>query len=149
MQVINNSRPEYMHRLEQLLYGNNYSVSIDLYGPLDANLPLIEVLKSAVNSSCEVPRSALISVDEARAHILESLLYSGDPAAGPIDLPAKCSEITSLVEQLLEGAQVNKADAIYSFHLAKGHPGYPVWWEFALDVHARGSRWILLGCSSD
>lgn len=149
MQVINNSRPEYMPRLEHLLYGNNYSVSIDLYGPLDANRPLIEVLKSAVSSSCEAPRSVLISVDEARAHILESLLYPGDPAAGPIDLPAKRSEVTALVEQLLEGAHVNKADAIYTFHLAKGHPGYPVWWEFALDIHAQGRRWILLGCSSD
>ncbi|MCS4250508.1 hypothetical protein [Pseudomonas sp. BIGb0164] len=149
MQVINDNRPEYILRLEHLLYGYNYMVSVDSYGPLSTEQPLIEALKQTVSSSCEVTRSAPISAEGARALMLESFFFVGDSGGGPIDLPDKREEIIGLVEQLTQGVHLHQADAIHEFYLAKGHPGYPVWWEFALDIHAQGQRWILLGSSSD
>lgn len=149
MHVINDDRPEYILRLEHLLYGYNYMVSVDRYGPLNAEQPLIEALKQTVSSSCEVTLSTPISADDARALLLESLLFVGDLSSGPIDLPDKREEIIGLVEQLTLGVHLHQADAIHEFYLAKGHPGYPVWWEFALDIQVQGQRWILLGSSSD
>ncbi|MHA6576023.1 hypothetical protein [Pseudomonas yamanorum] len=149
MQVINDNRPEYIQRLEHLLYGYNYQVSLDVYGPLDSGAPLIDILKSAVNSSCVVSRCAPVSLNEVREQVLEWLLYPGDPGSGPKDLDIKHAEIRALAEQLLQGAQLDNADAAYDFYLANGHPGYPVFWEFAYDIHASGKRWILLGSSSD
>ncbi len=61
----------------------------------------------------------------------------------------KREDITQLASEMMRPAHVNEADQISAFIYVKGRPGYPVFWEFAYDVHAEGKRWILLGCSSD
>lgn len=142
-------KPDDVLRLEHLLYGYNYSVWLNVYGPLDAALSLEEALRSSVSLTSMVGGSRPVDVSEVREHVLESLLYPGDAGSGPEDLAGKRAEIAALAEKLLQSAQVDKADAVSAFWFAKGHPAYPVFWAFAYDVHALGKRWILLGSSSD
>ncbi|WP_423205522.1 hypothetical protein PGC34_12285 [Pseudomonas kribbensis] len=149
MQVASDNRPEDFLRLEHLLYGWNYQVWVNVYGPLDANQSLVDALRASVSGNCEVDRTTPLSVEDAKELVIESLTYPGDEGAGPIDLELKRAEVLHLAGKLLEAAHVEQADQVSTFWLKKGHPGYPVFWEFALDVHAQGQRWILLGCSSD
>ncbi len=61
----------------------------------------------------------------------------------------KREEITQLASEMMRLAHVDEADQISAFRYVKGHLGYPVFREFAYDVHTPGKRWTLLGCSSD
>lgn len=149
MQITRDDRPEDFLRLEHLLYGYNYEVWVNVYGPLEASPPLDVVLAHAISLGCVVSGIRPVSIDEAKDQILEHLLYPGDEGSGPVDLASKQEEITRLAEKLMKAARIHQADEISAFWFQKGHPAYPVFWEFAFDIHAQGQRWILLGCSSD
>jgi len=149
MKITRDDRPEDFLRLEQLLYGNNYCVWVNVYGPLDASQSLAEALTHAVSRDSVVGGATDVSVSEVQQQVLELLLHPGDEGSGPVDLATKLDEITLLAEKLMQTAHVHEADDIKAFWFKKGHPAYPVFWEFAYDVHAQGKRWILVGSSSD
>ncbi|OWP47470.1 hypothetical protein [Pseudomonas nitroreducens] len=149
MQIDRDVRPEHFAQLEGLLYGINYEVWIGLYGPLDAQISLEQALKEVVSQDAVVGGSELAARGVVRSQIMEMLLYPGDPGCGPIDLEAKRAEIITLTRRILSDAHLDEAQEVTSFWFAKGHPAYPVFWDFAYDIHAQGKRWILLGSSSD
>ena len=90
-----------------------------------------------------------MTASEARSEVTEQLLHVGDGGYGPLELDAKRFEILNLLEDLFMHVQLDQADAIRSFWLTKGHPSYPVFWDFAFDIQNDGKRWILMGSSSD
>lgn len=149
MKVSHDNRPEAFQRLEHLLYGYNYEVWVNVYGPLDASQPLVDALEHAVSRRSVVANITAMSVTEVQTEVLEMLLYVGDEGSGPEDLDVKRDEINQLASEIMQLAHVNEADHISAFRYVEGHPAYPVFWEFAYDIHAQGKRWILLGCSSD
>lgn len=149
MKVSRDDRPEAFQRLEHLLYGFNYQVWVNVYGPLDSSQPLVDALENAISPRSVVANITTTSIAEVQKDVIELLLYSGEPGIGPIELDVKREEITRLANEMMQLAHVDEADQISAFRYVKGHPGYPVFWEFAYDVHAQGKRWILLGCSSD
>lgn len=149
MQIDRDVRPEYFAQLEGLLYGMNYQVWIALYGPLEAQLSLEQALKKSVSKDAVVGSSETVARSVVRSQIIESMFYPGDPGCGPIDLEAKRGEIIALTERILCDAHLDDAQEVTAFWFAKGHPAYPVFWDFAYDIHAQSNRWILLGSSSD
>lgn len=146
---IKDNRLAEFKRLEHLLYGMNYEVWFNLYGPLDPTLDLEQVLKRHVSKAAQVSDISPSSPEEAKAEIMSMLLYKGDPGAGPIDLDDKCEEVASLMNQVLSSITMDNADHVTGFVFRKGHPAYPVFWDFAYDIHSDGIRWILVGSSSD
>lgn len=149
MQIDRDERPEYFAQLEDLLYGLNYQVWINLYGPFEADAPLEQVLNDKVSRGSIVGGASIVDVAEMRSEVMQQLLNPGDSGSGPLDLALKKERITALAEKLLADAHANDAERVITFWFAKGHPAYPVFWDFAFDIHAAGQRWILMGSSSD
>jgi len=146
--VTDNRLPEFK-RIEQLLYGINYEVWLNLYGPFDPDLGLEEVLKVGVSKDAQVSDVVSSSPQRARTEIMDMILYEGDRGHGPEDIDEKREEIISLVDKILSGINIEEADLVAGFGFRKGHPAYAVFWDFAYDVHSSGQRWILVGSSSD
>ncbi|WP_416769555.1 hypothetical protein ACMGT0_20565 [Pseudomonas sp. RHF3.3-3] len=143
------TRAPEIQRLEHLLEGMNYSAWVGVYGPFNSDCSLEEQLRHSVSNRSVVGRETPVPAGEVRSQVLEHLLHSGDGGYGPVDLPGKRLEIIRLAEALLSRVRLDQADTLSSFWLAEGHPAYPVWWDFAFDIHADGQRWILMGSASD
>ena len=149
MEIKKDNRLAAFKRLEHLLYGMNYEVWFNLYGPLDPTLDLEQALKRHVSKTAQVSDISPSSPEEAKAEIMSMLLYEGDLGTGPINLDDKYEEVASLMNQVLSSITMDKAEQVTGFSFRKGHPAYPVFWDFSYDIHSNGKRWILIGSSSD
>lgn len=149
MLIVQDSRSDEILRLEQLLEGLNYTVWVNIYGPFDLSRTLEEQLSHSIGKDAVIGGQSRVTANEARCEITEQVLHLGDGGYGPIDLEAKRSEILLLLEVLLTRVNLDQASGITSFWLSKGHPAYPVFWDFSFDIHALGKRWLLMGSSSD
>lgn len=149
MRITQDFRSDEILRLEHLLEGFNYSVWVNTYGPFDLSRTLQEQLSHSTGNEVIIGGQSCVTASEARREITEQLLHLGDGSYGPVDLTAKRSEILILIEALLTNVHLDQASAITSFWLTKGHPAYPVFWDFSFDIQGYGKRWILMGSSSD
>ncbi|MCU1731078.1 MULTISPECIES: hypothetical protein [unclassified Pseudomonas] len=149
MRIVQDFRSDEILRLEHLLEGFNYTVWINTYGPFDLNRTIEEQLSHSIGKDVAIGGQSCVTANEARSEIAEQLLHPGDGGYGPIELEAKRSEILMLLELLLTRVNFDQASVVTSFRITKGHPAYPVFWEFSFDIHANGKRWILMGSSSD
>lgn len=149
MKIVTDNRLQEFKRIEHLLYGINYEVWLNLYGPFDPDDGLEKVLKKGVSKDAQLSGVVPSSPLEARTDIMDMILYKGDVGHGPVRLDDKREEIVSLMESIFTRIDIDNADPVTEFGFLKGHPAYPVFWDFAYDVHANGKRWILIGSSSD
>ena len=149
MKIIEDKRPEELQRIEQLLYGYNYEVWLGVFGPADPDISLQSALCTLISKDCELSAATPSSPSSAKSEVLDMLLYEGDIGSGPIDLDSKKPELSALIDKVLERTGLANAVMVSSFSLRKGHPAYPVFWEFAFDIHSNGQRWLLMGSSSD
>ena len=149
MNLVTEPRLAEITRIEHLLYGTNYEVWVNIYGPLDTELGLDLSLQAAVSKTAKASDITLSDPDEAASQIRGLLLYEGDIGHGPESLEAKRDELESLLTSLFERIGLKEADLVVGFEFRKGHPAYPVFWDFAYDIHSEGKRWILVGCASD
>jgi hypothetical protein len=140
---------EVFKRIKKLLYGINYEVSFFLYGPEDSDLSLIEVLKRQVSGKCELTGVVQSCAKEAIDDISEKVLYEGSTGSGPLKIESKKKELTSLLNEFFNFISFEEAEIVCEFGLRQGHPAYPVFWDFAYDIHSQNRRWILIGSSSD
>jgi len=146
--VTDNRLPEFK-RIEHLLYGINYEVWLNLYGPLDPDLGLEEALKIGVSKEAQLSGVVPSSPQEAISEITEMILYEGGIGHGPERLDEKREEIMSLMNKIFAIINIDEADLVAEFGFREGHPAYPVFWDFAYDIHSNGKRWIFVGSSSD
>jgi hypothetical protein len=149
MKIVKDSRLEEFKRIEHLLYGINYEVWLNLYGPLDSDLGLKEALRVSVSKNAVVSGVAPSSANEAKNEIMERILYEGDIGYGPIDIDKKHTEIQILMDKIFDLIEIDDAEIISEFGFREGHPADPVFWDFAYDIHSNGKRWIFIGSSSD
>ncbi len=149
MKIIQDSRLEEFKRIEHLLYGINYEVWFNIYGPGDPDMSLQSALRKLIANNCEisdvVPSTALAAEEE----IIGMVLYEGSTGACPLDLVSKKSEIIKLMYEVFSRIHLKEADMVSEFGFRRGHPAYPVFWDFAYDIHSNGKRWIFVGSSSD
>lgn len=149
MRVVRDNRIEEFKRIEHLLYGYNYEVWFNLYGPADSDPSLADALKDLISNNCTVSRISPSSPTEAVSKIMDMVLYEGDIGSGPIDLDSKKAEISELMSKVFSIISIEHAELVAEFRIKEGHPAYPVFWDFAFDIHSKGERWILIGSSSD
>ena len=149
MRIVRDTRLEEFKRIEHLLYGINYEVWFNLYGPADPELSLTDTLKSLISKDCEISGVAPSTPEEAISEIMEMVLYKGDTGSGPLVLESKKTEISELIGKVFSSVGIEDADMIVEFGFKNGHPAYPVFWDFAYDIHSKGQRWIFVGSSSD
>lgn len=149
MIIVQDNRLEEFKRIEHLLYGINYEVWFNLYGPGDTDVSLQQALRVLVSKNCEVSGVVPSTSNEAKAEIMDRVLYKGDTGAGPIELESKRAEITSLMNKIFSLISLSEAELVVEFGFREGRPSYPVFWDFAYDIHSKGQRWIFVGSSSD
>jgi hypothetical protein len=146
--VIDNRRPE-IKRIEHLLYGVNYEVWLNVYGPFDSEQDLDKALKGGVSKDAEFSRITPSSPQGARTKMMDMILYEGGAGHGPENLGQKREEIVSLMSKIFSDINLDEANLAAEFVFREGHPAYPVFWDFAYDIHSNGKRWIIVGSSSD
>lgn len=149
MKIATDNRLDAFKRLEHLLYGSNYQVWFNLYGPLDCTTELEQSLRERVSKDARINNISQSSPEETKAAILADILYEGDEAAGPLGLDDKREEVISLMNEVFSQIDIDQANLIRRFEFREGHPAYPVFWDFAYDIHSNSKRWILVGSSSD
>ena len=149
MKIVADNRMPEIKRIEHLLYGLNYQVWLNVYGPLDPLIGLEKALKEGVSKEAVLSGVVPASPQEARSEIVGRILYEGDESHGPVNLDEKREEIVTLINRILDGINIDEADLVAGFGFRKGHPAYPVFWDFAYDIHSNGKRWIVVGSSSD
>lgn len=149
MKIVKDNRLSEFKRIEHLLYGINYEVWFNLYGPLDPDSGLEKVLKNNVSENAQLSGVVPSSPEAAKTEIMTQVLYEGDESSGPIKLNEKREEIISLLNKVFSQINIEEADLVAEFGFRKGHPAYPVFWDFAYDIHSSGKRWIFIGSSSD
>ena len=138
-----------LRQIEHLLYGLNYAVSLRLYGPSDSEQGLIETVKKLISEDCEISGILLTSSTEAKIVITNCLLYKGDEGSQPLELDSKKTAIINLLNKILSTIGFENAEMVVQFGFKQDHPAYPVFWDFAYDIHVQDKRWIFVGCSSD
>lgn len=138
-----------LNQIERLLYGLNFAVFLRLYGPAAPELGLTSVLKTLVSAASEPSLVAPSSALQAMTTIKNCLLYKGDEGSGPLDLELKTAEVMSLIDKVFSSIDIEHADMVIEFAFKQGHPDYPVFWDFAFDIHVKDKRWIFVGSSSD
>ena len=149
MKIVQDKRLDEFKRIEQLLYGINYEVWFNLYGPSDSDESLNDALRSLVSAECEVSGVVPSTPKEAQFEIMDRVLHPGDTGAGPMGLEAKKGEIIELMNKVFSLVNLSEAEMVVEFGFKKGQPYYPVFWDFAYDIHSQGQRYIFVGSSSD
>ncbi|MER2494914.1 hypothetical protein ABS858_02305 [Vibrio neptunius] len=149
MKIVRDIRLEEFKRIEHLLYGINYEVWFNLYGPADPELGLTGTLKRLISKDCEVSGVVPSTPNEAMSEIMDMVLYKGYTGLGPLELESKKSEISELMGKVFSSIGIEDAEIVVKFGFKNGHPAYPVFWDFAYDIHSKGQRWIFVGSSSD
>jgi hypothetical protein len=149
MKIVHDNRAEEILRIEHLLYGANYAVWLNLYGPLDTDLSIEQVIQKHISKGAKIATIRPSTPNNAISEILECLCYLGDGSSGPINLAEKQHEIIELANVLFSRSGLHEANIVCSFSFAEGHPAYPIFWDFSFDIHSQGKRWIFLGSSSD
>jgi hypothetical protein len=149
MRIVRDTRLEEFNRIEDLLYGINYEVRFNLYGPADPNLGLTDTLKCLISKDSEIYRVVSFTPSEAVSEIMDMVLYKGDTGSGPLELESKAPEISELMGKVFSSIGIKDAEMVVGFGFKNGHPAYPVFWDFAYDIHSKGKRWIFVGSSSD
>src|SRR5450631_835617 len=117
-----------------LLYGANYQVSLREYVvecPLATSVT--DMLQDTFGNLTEIVDCRPITAEEVRAQIEECIDYVGDESSGPLKEKISSKEFSALKTSFLE--EVSKwaktSTEIYSFYFKRGHPDYPVFWDFA------------------
>ncbi len=149
MKIVHDDRADEILRIEHLLYGENYAVWLNMYGPLDTGFSIEQAIQEHVSKHAIITNIQSSTPNDAKSEILEALCYPGDSGSGPINLREKQKEIIELADVLFSRSNMHEASTIFSFSFAEGHPAYPVFWEFSYDIRSKGERWIFLGSSSD
>lgn len=149
MKIVQDKRLDEFKRIEHLLYVINYEVWFNLYGPSDSDESLNDALRRLVSVECEMSGVVPSTPEEAEFQIMDRVLHEGDTGAGPIELDSKKDEIIDLMNKVFSLVNLSEADMVVKFGFKEGQPHYPVFWDFAYDIHSNGQRYILVGSSSD
>lgn len=149
MKIVRDTRFEEFKRIEHLLYGFNYEVWFNLYGPAESDLGLVETLRNLISKDCDIANVTPSSPQKAASEIMDRVLYKGDIGSGPLELESKKVEITELMNKIFSLINLEDAEMVTAFVFKNGHPAYPVFWDFAYDIHSKGQRWIFIGSCSD
>ena len=119
MRIVREIRLEEFKRIEHLLYGINYEVWFNLYGPGDPELSLSEALKGLISKDCEISGVVPTTPEEAVSEIMNKVLYSGDTGSGPLELESKKAELTELMGKVLSNIEIEDAEMVVECGLKK------------------------------
>ncbi len=132
--------------------GINYSVFLRAFSCVARGAGEVEnVVKELVGNDVVVADVRDCSFAEVTQELNDCLGYVGDEGAGPGPDTLRLPEFSNLLKDLYDDlAQAGKrSNAVKSFRFLKGHPAYPVFWEFAFLFLGDEVHELIVGSSSD
>lgn len=132
--------------------GWNYSVFLKAYTTSFATGTSSEqIVRSAIDNSALIEDIKTVTVPEVLSEIESSITYPGDTGAGPESAALASQEFSGLLSNLRKEVEALalSADRLEKFRFKKGHPAYPVFWDFAFLFVGAPQSTVLVGCSSD
>ena len=140
-----------LKKLQSLLYGYNYAVSLrSFHVPFDSAATVENYIHQVLPNS-EIGGTQLVSGQEVLENVEQSLRYAGDAGSGPKPAVLNSTKFEELLAKVLSHLKqaVSGATSIFYFWLRKGHPDYPVYWDFAFVMIGLEYVEIFIGSSSD
>jgi hypothetical protein len=132
--------------------GINYGVFLQAYvGDAAGAHDVTEVVKRLVGDDVIVDEIREVDIAEVVQDVSDSLCYAGDSGAGPAASILASSKFALLLRGILDATarQGAASNHIKSFRFVAGHPGYPVFWDFAFLFLGNEEHVLLVGASSD
>jgi hypothetical protein len=142
----------FLAELEPLLYGYNYAVFLRVYRvPFAPNEPTAWYVTQALGPSAVVTGSVPVTGAEIVAEVEQALRYVGDEGCGPKPSALRSRRFKELAPAVLSELVRATAGAslLAAFGLRKGHPAYPVFWDFAFVIAGPAGGFVFIGSSSD
>ncbi|ABD82201.1 hypothetical protein [Saccharophagus degradans] len=130
----------------------NYVADIKLFLVKDISLNNGgDIVRSAVDSSVKVGQIYESNNKEVLDAIKRALTYEGTESSHPNMEFVGTEHHKYLMGLLLEkmGVCLRKASNVQSFTFQRGHPFYPIYWDFSYILKFRDSIYVLVGSSSD
>lgn len=130
----------------------NYSVFLAAYDVPSTDLSIsADLIKAALGEEA-IPQS-IEDIQSASVWpmLKKALLYAGEHGAQPSPATLASEKLASLVDALKRQVDelIRTATKIEIFWLEKGHPAYPVFWDFALLFRTETRATVFIGSSSD
>ncbi len=132
---------------------SNYQASVGLFSAVVAgnNATNQEIVKNVLGSITESNFFETCELERIVLEISKSINWEGDEAVFP---NRKYHQTTSYFQDLeLANSKLRDlfqgAPELWSFVIEKGHPFYPVFWEFAFLVKTPKKNYVLVGSCSD
>ena len=130
----------------------NYLADIRLYHAVGvAGRSVAEVVGASLGWPVAVERTTSADRGEVISRIKEGLEYTGDDGAHPSYAFLSSDQFRKGEEEVLRFFEsfLSDAGSVFSFHLTKGHPFYPVFWDYAFLIEKGSDAFVLIGSSSD
>lgn len=132
--------------------GINYTVFLKAYsGGIAGTSNIGDIVNGLVGNDVVVSGVSDSDVTEVVQELRQCLGYVGDEGAGPGLKTLRLAEFSRLLKSILESVtQLNETSyGLKSLGFAKGHPAFPVFWDFAFLFLRSDEHVLLIGSSSD
>lgn len=130
----------------------NYSVFLRAYSSAAAGTSEVsDIVNRLIGADVIVGDIHDSDVTETTEALRQCLGYVGDESDGPGTRTLGSAEFSNLLKNILDGV-VQLSETSYglkSFRFEKGHPAYPVFWDFAFLFLGNDEHVLLVGSSSD
>lgn len=143
-----------LSRMAKLLESDstNYSVFLRAFSCVAPGASEIEdVVKELVGNDVVLNEVHECNFAEVAEELSDCLGYVGDEGAGPDPDTLRLPEFSNLLKEISDDvAQAGKrSNRVKSFRFLKGHPAYPVFWDFAFLFLGDEMHELIVGSSSD
>jgi len=132
--------------------GCNYTAFLRSYTvPTEPGATSEQLIRAALGDTAVLGGVGTVELEHVVAEVEASLRYAGDSSAGPDPESVRSEHFAELLASLLADilALSEQASRIEQFWLKKGHPAYPVFWDFAFLFTGLSESTVLVGSSSD
>lgn len=130
----------------------NYSVSVEIFSAGETgNFDEVDLIGSILNADAEVSEIEESNLSELLENVKEGFEFTGDEGSYPNKGYLGSEDFRIDVKEGLKQLEDLFFDnsEILKFWLKKGHPFYPVYWDYAFLIKKAGTNLILIGSSSD
>jgi hypothetical protein len=130
----------------------NYGAQFEIWEAKNTSGKRIsDIVSTALDKNIEIGGTFGIDLSELIKEIKNGFTYSGDSSSHPnlnlLQSPNYIIEIenfTQILDQWLKSA-----DNIIGFWIKKGHPFYPVFWDYAFVLESGNDAYVMIASSSD
>ncbi|WP_022943138.1 hypothetical protein [Psychromonas hadalis] len=156
MEYFNNKLANVLALLNDVKSGDtlNYSAEMLLFpAVVIGSNTTDQIIKIVLGSEAIAGEKSLVTDQDVQRELHTALSYLGDsddssyPNRHYVGTELHKKHISDLESELQ--SLLSKASKITKFYLEKGHPFYPVFWDFSFNIEVSGKAYLFIGSCSD